>query len=560
MLDKFKLKEIFLCLVLLFLVYPAVVEAVDPANPPASMRVTVDKSGQTRTFSLDRQSVRGTDFEIVLLDPDGVGQTTIEPGPVRTYRGWCEEEPDSYVEATLLSNGDLRYHVFKGAADDWWHDPAFETDESALPENNLTDIGGTPIQPSGTAFPSASFTASAALLSSFYQDVYQADVGYDILVEYVDAFNYSNWETYARKAENAVSHYNAIYPRDAMAELKLGKVVIRQSDTGLDRSDPQWGLDWWNVNTYWEALFPNVDHHFIGFVGPVGGGVAFGCDYGGVDWAARSYNGWSGNGNWWHVARHEHGHNWGCGDCVEGCPGPDGSTVNSNNSVTLSRFSNPEVDQFMSCRSRGDRHTILRNIGPYSYPVPPYANLNEIIMLATDSYVDIDVLGNDYDANGDDIAIADFETTTQLGGLVAFSAGTGPGGRDELVYVPPGNQLGTDRFTYTIIDDTGRESEGNIIIYLEPDDSLRGYWKLDETIGTTAVDSSAFGNDGSLEKDDAAPEWSFDTSSVSGQFDGGLELNALGVILIRSVLMFGAVMFYIGFFVPKFIKKIFKLE
>jgi hypothetical protein len=508
--------------------------AVDPANPPATMRVTVDKGGQTRTFSLDRQSVRGADFEIVLLDADGVTQTTIDPGPVRTYRGWCEEEPDSYVDATLLSNGDLRYHVFKGAVDDWWYDPPFETDEGAAAVNNLTDIGGTPIQPSGTAFPGAFFTAPAANLSSFYSDVYQADVGYDLLVEYVEAFNYSNWETYARKAENAISHYNAIYVRDALAEHKLGKVVVRQSDTGLDRSDTQWGIDWWYINAYWSTgdhpvlgtitpLFPEVDHHFVGMVGDVGGGVAFGCDYGGVDWAARSFNGWSGNGNWWHVARHEHGHNWGCGDCVEGCPGPDGSTVNSNNSVTLSRFSNPEVDQFMSCRSSSGVY--LRNIGAYTYPVPPYANLDEIIMLATDSYVDIDVLGNDYDANGDDIAIEDFETTTQLGGLVAFSAGTGPGGRDELVYVPPGDQLGTDRFTYTIVDDTGRESKGNIIIYLEPDDSLRGYWKLDETTGTTAVDSSAFGNNGSLNKDDAAPEWSFDTSSVSGQFDGGLELN-----------------------------------
>ena len=91
---------------------------IDPANPPATMRGTVDRDGQTRTFYLEKQSVRGADFEIILLGTDGVTQTTIDPGPVRTYRGWCEEEPDSYVEATLLSNGDLRYHVFKGAADD----------------------------------------------------------------------------------------------------------------------------------------------------------------------------------------------------------------------------------------------------------------------------------------------------------------------------------------------------------------------------------------------------------------------------------------------------------
>ena len=52
----------------------------------------------------------------------------------------------------------------------------------------------------------------------------------------------------------------------------------------------------------------------------------------------------------------------------------------------------------------------------------------------------------------------------------------------------------------------------------------------------------------------------FLTYPIVSIIDGGLELNALGVILIRSILMFGAVMFYIGFFVPKFFKKIFKLE
>ena len=52
----------------------------------------------------------------------------------------------------------------------------------------------------------------------------------------------------------------------------------------------------------------------------------------------------------------------------------------------------------------------------------------------------------------------------------------------------------------------------------------------------------------------------FLTYPICAIIDGGVELNALGVILIRSLLMFGAVMFYIGFFVPKFVKKIFKLE
>ena len=232
------------------LILTGLVFAVDPANPPATMRVTVNKGGETRTFYLERQSIRGANFELVLLDTDGVTQISLDPGPVRTYRGWCEEEPDSYIAAMLLSNGDLRYHVFKGNADDWWDIPSVEYNESAGPDNNFTEIGGTPNQPSGTAYSGASLTICAATLSDFYKDCYQVDVGFDLLIEYVDHFNYSDWVTYGLKAESAINCYNAITPRDMLAEHKLGKVVIRQSDTGLDRSDPQWGIDWWNLNDY----------------------------------------------------------------------------------------------------------------------------------------------------------------------------------------------------------------------------------------------------------------------------------------------------------------------
>ena len=47
---------------------------------------------------------------------------------------------------------------------------------------------------------------------------------------------------------------------------------------------------------------------------------------------------------------------------------------------------------------------------------------------------------------------------------------------------------------------------------------------------------------------------------ICGIIDGGVELNEIGVIIIRSLLMFGAVMFYIGFFVPRFVRKLFKFE
>ncbi len=182
---------------------------------------------------------------------------------------------------------------FKGQASDWWQTPPGETNPNAAPSNNFTLINGTPNQPAGTPYPGAGFAAPAATLDSFYLDTYQADVGFDLLVEYTNKFQYSDWATYGVKAEGTISRFNAITLRDILGEFKLGKVVIRQSQAGLDYSNTQWGINWPQLNTWWETLFPNDDHHFVGLVGSVGGGVAFVCDYGGANWAARSFNGWS---------------------------------------------------------------------------------------------------------------------------------------------------------------------------------------------------------------------------------------------------------------------------
>jgi hypothetical protein len=83
---------------------------------------------------------------------------------------------------------------------------------------------------------------------------------------------------------------------------------------------------------------------------------------------------------------------------------------------------------------------------------------------------------------------------------------------------------------------------------------------------TAAITGLLFARD-SLKSDDREVRFkgkcliiAFLTYPICGVIDGGVQLNAIGLIVIRSLLMLGAVMFYIGFFVPKFIKKLFKLE
>ncbi|MGC6426255.1 MAG: LamG-like jellyroll fold domain-containing protein, partial [Akkermansiaceae bacterium] len=94
----------------------------------------------------------------------------------------------------------------------------------------------------------------------------------------------------------------------------------------------------------------------------------------------------------------------------------------------------------------------------------------------------LDVLRNDYDANNDPIQIwrtrlisGGQVSTTELGGTMAISSGTGPGGRDQILYTPPANGTpgAVDRFYYDVEDDPSLGGAltnfGQVKVTLEPD-------------------------------------------------------------------------------------------
>jgi len=83
-----------------------------------------------------------------------------------------------------------------------------------------------------------------------------------------------------------------------------------------------------------------------------------------------------------------------------------------------------------------------------------------------------------------------FDAVTPRGGSVSLSPGTGPGGRDELLYAPPAVPfLGDDAFTVTVGDGTGQQTDSSATVSARPLD-LAGYWPLDEGTGFFAADVS----------------------------------------------------------------------
>ncbi len=76
----------------------------------------------------------------------------------------------------------------------------------------------------------------------------------------------------------------------------------------------------------------------------------------------------------------------------------------------------------------------------------------------------IDVLANDTHRDSLSFVIDSFQTTSQRGGTVTRSVGTGPGGRDQFVYTAPLNQNGADSFTYTIRDALSQTSTAAVYV------------------------------------------------------------------------------------------------
>ncbi len=106
-------------------------------------------------------------------------------------------------------------------------------------------------------------------------------------------------------------------------------------------------------------------------------------------------------------------------------------------------------------------------------PLAPFANDDALGIRIAGETIAIDVLGNDYDLNqGDSIVLDTFDAVSALGGTITRSIGTGPNGRDELLYTAPLTP-GNDSFSYTIRDTTDRTDGAQVTLQVVDDDFFR---------------------------------------------------------------------------------------
>ena len=507
--------------------HPQVQALVLPEERPAAFAVDVLHDGRPRTLLLQRHDLRGPDFAVHAWSP--AGTQAVAPPPVGTSRGEVVGEPGSLVVAHLGRAG-LAAQVVPALGEAWELRPLAAGDPS-LPRvlHETAEVGhahapvacpvGDPshaeLTLGGGNPPAYGPTVGGARGSAQKKGpggppktcLYLCEVAFDCDFEYYQA----KGSSIAAVVDSVEAHMNivdAFYARDTQISYELPLIVVRTAPfyapTGGGDLLNLFGAEW-NAN---QPVERDIAHLLTGKPGSL-------IEFGGLAWVGVMCHGSIGYG--WSMDNtnalgHEIGHNWGSGHCHDLSP--------CNTMCGGCFYVGPNSKDIMTATR--DNAPCLTRVPFYETPLPPYAHPDRLELRKSEldglAPVAFDVLGNDHDGNCDAISLASYDAVGTSGGNLDLSAGTGPDGRDELVYSAPADLfVGDDTFEYVVQDVFGRSAIGELRVRSRPE-LLAGSWPLDDGAGTTAADATSAQHDGTTS---GGPLW------VSGQVAGGLDFDGI---------------------------------
>lgn len=495
-----------------------------PKNLPSNFSMPISYLGEVLTLELEKSSVFGRNTRF-LID-DGTGKL-IETEKLKecTYTGHVKEHPEFYVNAviskkgliaTIVKTNDEMIEVRPSLEDGKTHkifmvkkekphlgmgcmlDVDHEDDTHSMPENESS----TAKTESSSNFYNSSkkqllLKESGALAASLppttVMDVLEYEIGVEIGSRSFFGSAYNGvLATAQASAQSIVGNLNRRFLSGSGVKFTLGTVIIR-TDAATDplrdlvtatgaatnaTSSLAAFKDYWNNNPGEVGTTHDVA---VYHVKSAPSGLAY------VNRVATSfkYGTMGGNGatSWADgTAVHEVGHIWNLrhtnssGVFYENRPRVDsGSSISGGRDYTISvmhgsgnhnigRFSTSEaqiVRQVLNAkRSAGTPTSTLGQIRPFG--------VYDEYDTQSDDPITIDVISNDYDVNNDVLDVRILDQVSNLGGTVSLSAGTGPGGRNEIIYTPPASGFnGKDFFHYTVFDTSGRTDFGAVYMVRE---------------------------------------------------------------------------------------------
>lgn len=439
-------------------------------TPPATLTKTYTHSGGSITVNYALHNVRGPNFGVYNQNPGGGYTAFTTPRPNRTYLGTVTGYPGAIAAAQLLDDGNIRSTIIFEDGTEWRG--------TGLAMTLPAPASWTP------QYPPAVVPAGGA-----GSTVHAADIALDFPTNYYKIMG-SNAAKVVEMAEYTFMQADAIYLRDAAIKMEVARVIVRTSPAddpypaggSLGVAREQW-------NNVLPGVLPATSYDAMHVVpgGNIGGVSYLGSitnNYG------VGLNGSDGEGSFYRIWRHEVAHSWGANDLEGGTS--EGPTVVSGNA--LSRFSGPELAKIVA--KRVDKVSFFPSLGSYTYPLPPRANADRGIVDVSRTPITLDVMANDSDSNGQSITLPSFQATSDQGGTITRSVGTGAGGKDRLIYTPSSSfTSGVDRFNYRIKDSSNLESVGWVLISSAPQPAAP--WASADvgtvgTVGGTSFDGTSY--------------------------------------------------------------------
>ena len=430
---------------------------------PDSFDHVISYEGKSYTASLSFFSNRGPNFQVQKQKDDGTFDV-LEVPIVRTYIGTVQGAPGATVSAVRFDSGMVFYRA------------VFEDGREWINTGGRTDLLCDKGPDNACVEPDLKFPGFVVGAGGAGSEIYGVEVGVDMPYHQFDGVHASDVVAALSIIEYSFNSTNALYMREAGIKHELGRVVIRASrmqdpyrsdvlpappcaatDTCYAGQENAARLT--EVFNQWDSVLPGPKTYDMtlvinnSFTGNGGGGVA--KPPVGIFPAYSSNDTTEGIGDFSRAWRHEAGHNWGNQHYTGNAP--EGGTIMSNNN--LGRFSGPE--QKLVLDAKKSYLNEFTSLGALKLLMAPNASLDSILAtIGSDTL--IDVLGNDHDANGDEIFLVDVDKTSYLGASVQISEGKGVGGHDAVTYSSGKLSLtkNVDRFKYRIRDSSGLESVG----------------------------------------------------------------------------------------------------